>query len=96
MWVKIYIDGTRPFRLNLPISLYALKEFSQCLAELMELACFFIPNDLPSHSSFRQWVRAGKELVESVDILLQSFMDQKACDLVDVNAKNVSVAIKIQ
>ncbi len=95
IWIKIHTDGTKPFRLNLPVSLYTLKELSQCLADIMDLVYFFIPKHLLPHSSAGQWVKAAKEAAESADILLQSFMDQKACNLVEVNAGNVNVSIKI-
>ncbi len=95
LWVKIHITENRHIYLNLPISLYAFVELTECVMDLLTLACFFTPKDWrPSPYSVPLY--AVKELMQSVIKVFESLTFEEAYDLVEVEAQNVKVSIKIR
>jgi hypothetical protein len=96
IWVKVHITGSRYFYINLPVSLSVFEELMDCLADLLALACLFIPKNPPSQMRGMLPARAAKDLIESTNMLLRTVTDQEPYDLVEVNVENVTVAIKIR
>jgi hypothetical protein len=81
--------------MNLPISLYAFEELTECIMDLLTFACFFVPKGLrPSPYSLS--VHEAKEVMQSILRMFESLTFDEAYDLVEVEAQNVKVSIKIR
>jgi hypothetical protein len=96
LWVKVHITGEHQFFLSLPISLYVFQELFDCVLDLMDFACLFVPKNPPAHLSNAISARSVKELIQATDNLFHSITHCEPYDLVEVNAKNVTVSIKIR
>lgn len=96
LWVKVHITGEHHFFLSLPISLIVFQELFDCVLDLMEFACLFIPKNPPAHIPYAISAQSVKDLIQATDKLFRSITDCEPYDLVEVNAKNVTVSIKIR
>ncbi len=96
LWIKVHTTGERHFYFAFPICLYLFQELFDCLLDIMEFACLFIPKNPPAHLPHTISARSVKELIHATDQLFRSLTDCEPYDLVEVNAKNVSVSIKIR
>ena len=95
LWVKIHITENRHFYMNLPISLYALAELTECVMDLLTLACFFTPKDWrPSPYSVTTY--EFKEIMQDIIKIFESLTFDEAYDLVEVESQNVKVSIKVR
>ncbi len=95
LWVKIHVTENKHFYMNLPISLYAFTELSECVMELLTLVCFLVPRGI-SPSPYSVSVHAVKDVMQSVLKIFESLTFDEAYDLVEVEAENVKVSIKIR
>ena len=77
-----------------PISLNVFLELLDSILDLMSLICIFAPKPLISGSHMS--VHTAKELITMVIELLCSITEDGPYDLVDVNADDVRVSIKIR
>lgn len=94
LWVKVDIRESTRFYLNLPISLYSFEELIDCVMDLLELACFFIPKHSSEASSVS--IHSIKDTAYSIIRLLDSLTDYEPYDLVDVTAGNVKVSVRVR
>lgn len=95
LWVKIHITENKHFFMNLPISLYAFEELTECAMDLLTLACFFVPKSTYVRSSSVS-VHAVREVMQAVIKMFDSLTFDEQYDLVEVEAQNVKVSIKIR
>ncbi len=95
LWIKIHVTENKHFYMNLPISLYAFEELTECVMDLLTLACFFVPKGF-SPSPHSVSIHAVKELMVSILRVFKSLTFDEAYDLVEVEAQNVKVSIKIR
>lgn len=93
LWIKVH---TPHFFISFPVCLFAFQELFDCLLDIMEFACLFMPKNPPAHSSFVVTAQSVKELIVATDKLFRSLTDCEPYDLVEVNANNVTVSIKIR
>ncbi len=96
LWIKIHTTGERHFYFNFPVCLNVFQELFDCVLDLMEFACLFLPKNPPDNSHFTISALSVKELIQATDQLFRSLTDCEPYDLVEVNAKNVTVSIKIR
>ncbi len=96
LWIKIHTTGERHFYFNLPVSLYVFQELFDCILDLIEFICLFIPKNPPTRLPNAISAKEIKELIHATDKLLCSLTDCEPYDLVEVNTKNVTVSIKIR
>ncbi|NCB73492.1 MAG: hypothetical protein EOM51_01935 [Clostridia bacterium] len=94
MLVKVSADNGKKFRLFFPISLNVFRELLDSFVDLTSLVCVFTPKT-PKKSSHLS-VRAVRELLRSLIILLGTINDDGPYDLINVDADNVTVKIKIR
>jgi len=95
LWVKVSITEGRHFYLNFPVCLNVFQELFDCVLDLMEFACIFVPKNPSAHSPSTVTTRQVKELIHATDKLFHSITDCEPYDIVEVSVKNVSVSIKI-
>lgn len=95
LWIKINITGEHHFHMNLPVCLCVFQELFDCVLDLMEFACIFVPKYPSVRSPGAVSARQVKELIHATDKLFHSITDCEPYDIVEVNVKNVSVSIKI-
>lgn len=95
LWVKIHVTENKHFYMNLPISLYAFEELAECVMDLLTLACFLVPKRISSYSSSVS-VHTVKEVMQAILRVFESLTFDEPYDLVEVEAKNVKVSIKIR
>jgi hypothetical protein len=93
LWIKVH---TTHFYISFPVCLYVFQELFDCVLDIMEFTCLFIPKNPPARLPHAISVRAIKELIHSTDKLFRSLTDCEPYDLVEVNTKNVTVSIKIR
>ena len=96
LWIKVQTTGERHFYINLPVCLFVFQELFDCVLDIMELACLFLPKNPPAHLPYAFSAQAVKELIRATDKLFRSLTDCEPYDLVEVNAKNVIVSVKIR
>lgn len=96
LWIKVHTTGERHFYLSFPVSLYVFQELFDCVLDIMEFACLFVPKHPPAHSPHTITARAVKELIHSMKKLFRSLIECEPYELVEVSAKNVMVSIKIK
>ena len=65
LWVKIHVTENKHFYMNLPISLYAFEELTECVMDLLTLACFFVPKGI-SPTPYSVSVHGVKEVMQAV------------------------------
>ncbi|MGC6173108.1 hypothetical protein [Lacrimispora sp. 38-1] len=95
LWVKVNISGDKHFYLNLPISLYAFGELLDCVTDLFDVVCFFVPRQqLTSSSSFP--VHTLRSLMKGLTNLMDSLVCSESYELVNVDVENVKVSVKIR
>lgn len=94
MWFKIQMQNGKNFRLYFPISVYVLLELLDCFLDLIEFVCLFVPKRPSSGSHIS--VHAIKDLIPMLMELLSTITKDGPYDLIDVEADNVKVAIKIR
>lgn len=95
LWVKVNVNKEKHIYLNLPISLYAFEELMDCIMDFLNLACFFVPKN--QHESFSHTtVHTIRELMRALITLLNSLTGSEPYDLVEVEAKGVSVSVRIR
>ncbi|MHC1723868.1 MAG: hypothetical protein AB9836_11780 [Aminipila sp.] len=94
LWIKVHISGGKHFSLNLPISLYAFQELLDCVMDLLDVACFFVPKQQMTKSSSMS-VYMVKSLMKLLMNLIDSLVDNESYDLVDVEVENIKVSIKV-
>lgn len=94
--VKLQIGGGTHLYIHLPVSLYVFQELLDCALDIMELACLFVPYKTYPHSSSTVSAHTVKELIQVTSKLFNSFTDCEPYDLVEVEANNVKVSIKIR
>ncbi len=95
IWVKIHVTENNRFYMNLPISLYAFEEISECVMDLLALTCFFAPKEYGT-SFHSVSVHTLREVLHSVIKMFESLTFDEPYDLVEVEAQNVKVSIKIR
>lgn len=93
LWVKVHIRGGKNFYINLPISLYAFKELLDCIMDLVDVACFLTPAKQLAASSLS--IGTISSLMKSFIKLADLLVGGESYDLLDVEADNVKVSIKI-
>ncbi len=96
LWVKVHSTGERHFYFNIPVSLTVFSELLDCVLDLMEFVCIFVPRYTPTNSPQAVTTRQVKELIKATDKLFHSITGSEPYDLVEVNVKNIAVSIKIR
>lgn len=95
LWVKVNISGGKHFYLNLPISLYAFGELLDCVMDLFDVVCFFVPKQqLSNASSFP--VHTLRLLMKGLTNLMDSLVCSESYELVNVDVENIKVSVKIR
>lgn len=96
LWFQLQMEKQRHFRFPFPIPMYIFQEILDCVVDLLELVCLFVPNRsvTNTHSNFS--VYAIKELVIMTCKLLDSITDYGPYDLVDVTTDQVRISIKVR
>ena len=93
LWIKVH---TTHLYLSFPVCLYVFQELFDCVTDIMEFACLFLPKNPTARFPHAISARAVKDLIHTTDKLFRSLADCEPYDLVEVNAKNVIVSIKIR
>lgn len=93
LWIKVH---TTHFYFSFPVSLYVFQELFDCVLDIMEFACLFLPKNPSARLPYAISARAVKDLIHATDKLFRSITDCEPYDLVEVNANNVLVSIKIR
>ena len=96
LWIKIHTTGERHFYINFPVCLYVFQELFDCLLDIMEFACLFLPKHPSTQFQHAISAKAVEEMIYSIDQLFSSITACEPYDLVEVNTKNVTVSIKIR
>ncbi len=96
MWIKLRIENRRLLSIPFPIPLYILQELLDCILDLLNVACFFVPKVPEPNPSSQFTIYSVKTLVIMVMKLLDSLTGEESYDLVDVTADKVRVLIKIR
>ena len=94
VWLKLRTRGGKGFHLRFPIALYVFQELLDSFADVMAVACVFVPKKVDSNP--RISVHAIRELILMLITLLGSITYDGPYDLVDVSADGVMVQIKIK
>ena len=95
LWVKVNTSGGKHFYLNLPISLYAFGELLDCVMDIFDVVCFFVPKQqLTSSSSYS--VHTLRSLMKALINMMDSLVCSESYELVNVDVKNVKVSVKIR
>lgn len=94
MLLNVRTDNGKKFRLFFPISLNVFRELLDCLEDLTSLACVFTPKTPKQVSHIS--VRGVRELIRMLITLLGTINEDGPYDLVNVDADNVRVSIKIK
>jgi len=94
LWISIKINGSKKFRLYLPISIYALWELSDCVTDLMSFASLFAPKVCKSNKHIP--VHLIKEMTSSLSDLLSSITEDGPYKLVEVSHENINISIQIR
>ena len=92
--LRVQTDNGKKFRLFFPISLNVFRELIDSVVDLTSLACVFSPKS-PKQGSHMS-VRAVRELLLMLIMLLGTITEGGPYDLVNVDADNVKVSIKIR
>lgn len=95
LWIKVNVTNGKHFYLNLPISLYVFEELLDCAMDLLNLICFFVPKG-QSVASSQVSVHTVRDMFRTILKLLNSLVGSEAYDLVEVEARNVKVSVKIR
>ncbi len=95
IWLQLYVDHGRRFHLTLPISSYALVELLDCAVDLLDLACCFVPKGFTPNSHTLP-LHATRELLLGLNNLLDSLTGSEPYDLLDIEADQVRVSLKIR
>ncbi len=95
LWVKVNISGGKHFYLNLPISLYAFGELLDCVMDLFNVVCFFVPKQQLSNSSSFP-VHTLRSLMKGLINLMDSLVCSESYELVNVDVENVKVSVKVR
>jgi hypothetical protein len=82
--------------LSFPISLYVFQELLDCILDLLELACFFVPKRAFTNSSASFSVYTLKEFVRMTMRIFDSLTEGEPFELVDVTADKIKISIKIR
>lgn len=93
LWIKVH---TTHLSISFPVCLYVFRELLDCILDIMEFACIFIPKTPPARMPYAISARAVKELIHATDKLFRSLTDGEPYDLIEVNVQNVTVSIKIR
>jgi hypothetical protein len=96
LWVKVHINKGRQFHLHIPVSLLVFRELFDCLIDIMEFACLFLPKYPSAHHPHAISAHSVKEMIRSLDQLFRSLIGHEPYDLVEINTKNVTVSIRIR
>ena len=96
LWIKVEATTDRHFYLNIPISLSVFSELLDCVLDLMEFVCIFVPEHPPIRSPRAVSAREVKELIKATEKLFLSIAGDEPYDLVEVDVKNVAVSIRIR
>ncbi|PKM72540.1 MAG: hypothetical protein CVU91_09135 [Firmicutes bacterium HGW-Firmicutes-16] len=94
VWFNLHTENGKKFRLSFPISLNVFRELMDSFQDLITVICLFVPKSFASKNSIS--IHAVKEIAVMVIELLGSITDDGPYDLVDVEADNVKVSIKIR
>jgi len=94
LWFRLRTDNGKKFRLFFPISLNVFRELLDSFVDLTSLACVFTPKT-PKKGSHMS-VRAVRELLLMLIMLLGTITEDGPYDLINVDADNVKVSIKIR
>lgn len=96
LWIKVHTTGDRRFYINFPVSLYVFQELFDCVLDIMEFTCLFLPKHSTVHFPHPISAKAVREMIHSIEQLFASLTDSEPYDLVEVNTKNVTVSVKIR
>jgi hypothetical protein len=96
LWFKLQREENPHLYLSFPISLYVFQELLDCIMDLLELACFFVPKRTNMNSSSPFSVYTVKELVQMMISLFDAITEGEPYDLVDVTADKIKISIKIK
>lgn len=96
VWLKIKVDSKRYMNISLPISINAVREILGCFVDLLSTACFFVPNVHKTDSDAQLTVFTMRDFVILVETFIDALTDEGTYDLVDVEADDVNVSIKIR
>jgi hypothetical protein len=91
---KLHREEDKRLRLSLPIPLYIFQELFDSIADLLELACLFVPRRPALSSSFA--LSDIKALMQMTMTLFDSLSEGDPYDLVDVTANKIKVSVKIR
>lgn len=94
IWVKVDIKEGKRFYFNIPLSLYTFYELFDCIMDLLNVANFLIPNQ--QQKNFTYSVHTVKVLMEELIHLMDTLVDSKPYEFVNVEVENVKVSIKIK
>ena len=94
IWLRLRQENGKRFHLHFPIYLNVFIELLDSFADIMAVACVFVPKRFDSRSEIS--VRTMRELTLMLIALLGSITDDGPYDLVDVKADNVYVSIKVR
>ena len=94
-WLQLQVEHGRHFHLSLPISFFALVELLDCVVDLLDIACSFVPKSVTRNTPALS-VHAARELLLSVEDLLDSLTGTEPYDLVEVETGGVRVSVKFR
>lgn len=94
IWLKVHTENGKMFRFNFPVSLNVFRELLDSFQDLITVICLFVPKSFAPKNSIS--IHAVKKIIVMVIELFGSITEYGPYDLVDVDANNVKVSIKIR
>ncbi len=94
IWFKLHTQSGKKFRLTIPISPNVLRELMDSLHDLVTVVCFFVPKNPLTGSSMS--AHGAKDLFRMIIGIIGTITDDGPYELIDIDADDVKVSIKIR
>lgn len=94
LWISIKINGSKKFRLFLPISIYTFWELLDCVSDLMTFASLFVPRAIRTNKHIP--FHLIEELTSSLTDLLCSITEDGPYKLLEVSHESINISIQIR
>lgn len=93
LWLKLQRED-KHFRLSFPIPLYIFKELLDCILDLLELACFLVPEKNQKDNS--QISFYGAKIITQMGMnLFDTLAEGEPFNFFDVKTNKIRVSAKI-